>query len=330
MLTRPPGLSDDALAGSLAMGWGVETVAMRYRSVGFGSHHWEIVDQHAGRWFVTVDALDVKRESQSEPNGEALHRLRAALRVARDLLDVGCAFVVAPVLTLDGEPLSVIHGGFVVALYPFIEGERFEWGEFSTDAHRLAVLDLIVEVHMAAPAASRHACIDDFEIPRRGELESSLRPTGTVLDSGPYGRAASALLVEYAPKIERALERYDGLVRNAREKPEPMVLTHGEPHPGNTIATADGWRLVDWDTVLVAPRERDLWDLDPGDGSIIDAYRAATGMAPHAEMIDLFAVRWDLSDIAVYVRRFRASHSGSLDDDKSWEDLCSLVERLPA
>ncbi len=35
-----------------------------------------------------------------------------------------------------------------------------------------------------------------------------------------------------------------------------MVLTHGEPHPGNTLMTNGGWVVVDWDTTLIA--ERDL------------------------------------------------------------------------
>jgi aminoglycoside phosphotransferase (APT) family kinase protein len=41
------------------------------------------------------------------------------------------------------------------------------------------------------------------------------------------------------------------------------VLTHGEPHPGNLIQVGSRWMLVDWDTTLVAPPERDLWLLDP-------------------------------------------------------------------
>jgi spectinomycin phosphotransferase len=33
-----------------------------------------------------------------------------------------------------------------------------------------------------------------------------------------------------------------------------MVVTHGEPHPGNLIQTSAGLVLIDWDTVAVARR----------------------------------------------------------------------------
>ena len=68
----------------------------------------------------------------------------------------------------------------------------------------------------------------------------------------------------------------------ARAQPSGAVLTHGEPHPGNTMLTADGWVLIDWDTALAAPPERDLWSLDPGDGSVLDAYARLTGVTPGA------------------------------------------------
>ena len=109
-----------------------------------------------------------------------------------------------------------------------------------------------------------------------------------------------------------------------------MVLTHGETHPGNTMLTAEGWVLVDWDTALVAPPERDLWSLDPGDGSVLRGYADATGVTPSQALLELYRIRWDLADLAVGVSRFRRHHPGSPDDDKSWDDLCSLVVRLTA
>ena len=37
------------------------------------------------------------------------------------------------------------------------------------------------------------------------------------------------------------------------------VVTHGEPHPVNVMQTDAGRVLIDWDTVAIAPPERDLW-----------------------------------------------------------------------
>jgi hypothetical protein len=93
----------------------------------------------------------------------------------------------------------------------------------------------------------------------------------------------------------------------------------GEPHPGNTIRAGAGWLLIDWDTALVAPPERDLWDLDPGDGSLHAAYTAATGTALRPGLLDLYRLRWDLTEIAVCLARFREPHCATADDEESWE-----------
>jgi spectinomycin phosphotransferase/16S rRNA (guanine(1405)-N(7))-methyltransferase len=94
------------------------------------------------------------------------------------------------------------------------------------------------------------------------------------------------------------------------------------------MLTSAGWLLIDWDTALVAPPERDLWSLDPGDGSALAAYADATGVTPLAAMLELYRIRWDLADIAVDVSRFRRPHPGSADDDQSWQLLRSLVTRV--
>ena len=52
--------------------------------------------------------------------------------------------------------------------------------------------------------------------------------------------------------MARLFEHYDRLVAGVAGRPERMVLTHGEPHPANTLKTSEGWMLVDWDTTLTA------------------------------------------------------------------------------
>lgn len=330
VLTPPDGLSDEALVRVLSDDWGFAVASIDYRAVGFGSHHWEVVDADGVRWFVTVDELDRQRQSASEPEDAAFRRLRAALATAGELRDSGATFVVAPVSTRAGEPLVRTDRRFAVALYPYVDGVSYSWGDFSTPAHRRGVLDLIVALHTAPMAMSRHALAEDFAVPHRDELELAFDHNCVRWEGGPYGRLTLALLVENADKIRRLLVRHDDLVEEIRRRPGRMVLTHGEPHPGNTMLMSAGWVLIDWDTVLVAPPERDLWSLDPGDGSIIGAYTDATGTSPRPSMLELYRLRWDLADIAVYVSRFQGSHTGSRDDEKSWDDLCSLIGRLPA
>jgi len=57
------------------------------------------------------------------------------------------------------------------------------------------------------------------------------------------------------------MAHYDALVVSVGASREPMVITHGEPHRANTIVTTAGVALIDWDTALLARRERDLWML---------------------------------------------------------------------
>jgi spectinomycin phosphotransferase/16S rRNA (guanine(1405)-N(7))-methyltransferase len=330
--TPPEDLSEGTLRAALAGGWAVAGAAMTYRPVGFGSHHWEAVDTAGTRWFVTVDDLDTKRHTRRESLDDAFGRLRASLGAACDLRDHGVACVVAPVPTPGGDPL-VRTGRFAVALYPFVEGRSFAWGQFPTPEHRQAALDLVLAVHTGPEPARRRALPDRFEIPHRDELEAALdeaagRRWGR---RGPYAEPAARLVAAHAAPLRRLLARYDGLAEAVRATaPSRAVLTHGEPHPGNTMLTDRGWVLIDWDTALVAPPERDLWSLDPGDGSVLAAYTAETGVVPLAPALELYRVRWDLADIAVEVGRFRRPHTGTADDAAGWDVLrCGVAALAP-
>jgi aminoglycoside phosphotransferase (APT) family kinase protein len=192
---------------------------------------------------------------------------------------------------------------------------------------------MVIAVHTAPAEARRHALADDFTVPYRGELEAACEPAGEGADCGPYARAAAALVRRNAAAITRLLARYDRLVAVARSQPPGRaVLTHGEPHPGNTIltsgASAARWLLIDWDTALVAPPERDLWLLDPGDGTILHAYAEATGVGPEPALLELYRLRWDITDLALDSARLRRPHADTADAEKTWQVLRTLVERI--
>jgi hypothetical protein len=331
VLTPPVGLSNEALLGVIRQNWDVGALSLDYRPVGWGSHHWEVAGRNGARWFATVDRLEMLRRSDQEQVGDAFARLRAALATAVALQHSDCNFVVAPVLTSGGAPVVQSDDGqFAVSLFPYMDGESSDSGAFATPAHRRGVLDLVVALHGVPRSVAPGAIEDDFTIPHRDVLERTLGPlaTSTSTSSGPYAARAAELVRTNARTIQRQLDLYDGLVDEHTAAPSTMVLTHGEPHAGNTVLTSDGFMLIDWDTVLVAPPERDLWSLDPGDHSILDEYRRATGWVARWPMLYLYGVRWDLADIAAYVNGFVREHSGDANDEKSWDELQSMVAAL--
>jgi hypothetical protein len=321
VLGVPADLDVPALLEAVTRHWGVVVAEAQYRPLGFGSHHWTVRD-HAGQgWFLTVDDLEMKRRGGEPTLDAGCARLAGALATAQALYEHGERFVVAPIPTAGGQPLARVADRYAASLFPLVMGESFDWGDDPGPEHRRAVLDMLVRLHGAPPAWRRFAEVDDLAVRKREYLEAAL--AGRTADTGPYAQRVADLITEHAGTIRARLDHYDELVAAADRTRD--VLTHGEPHPGNTIRAADGWRLIDWDTVKVSPPERDLWLIGAG-----DEYTAATGTPVHPEMLELFRLRWVLVDVALEVDRFGRPHTGSPDDVQGFRILQETLAGISA
>jgi spectinomycin phosphotransferase len=106
------------------------------------------------------------------------------------------------------------------------------------------------------------------------------------------------------------------------------VITHGEPHRGNTITTPSGVVLIDWDTTLVAPPERDLWALAADDPQVLADYTDRTGTVTDPDALDLYGLRWTLTELAIFVPQFRRPHDDNEDTRIAWDGLNSYLDDL--
>jgi spectinomycin phosphotransferase len=80
--------------------------------------------------------------------------------------------------------------------------------------------------------------------------------------------------------------------------------------------------LVDWDTVRVAPRERDLRMVLDDDGTGWKEYVAEAGpVVLRPEVLDLYREWWDLAEVAIYVAQFRSAHQETKDTLVARESL---------
>ncbi|HEY2795795.1 MAG TPA: aminoglycoside phosphotransferase family protein, partial [Micromonosporaceae bacterium] len=284
MFTRPDDLDESVLDAALRTGWGFSSTSLTYQPVGFGSHHWLAVDAAGTRRFVTVDDLRGRLRSVEDTTDMAYARLTSAIAASYSLRELD--FVAAPIPTGDGTLLRRLSDRYSVVVHAFLTGAN------ATDDDLPAIVDRVAELHRAqVPVAP----VDDFAVPNRDRLVSLIESVGTPWSTGPYAERARSLLAKHADGLRALMRAYDGMAARVAARPDRMVLTHGEPGPNNVMMTPTGPMLVDWESALLAPPERDLWDLvETGGDWVIERYTAASGIEVDREALACCRLYYDL------------------------------------
>lgn len=323
MRAPPPGFNEAELTGALSVAWDFHVVELHYLPVGFGSHHWAATDARGARRFVTVDQLADRDASAVEQ----IDDLQCALTTATALREIaGLSFVVAPLPATDGGVLQRIATEFTAAVYPFLAGQPYPEGEASTSQARLALVRLLAQVHLSTPLVQTFAKADDLLLQDRSHLEGALGALDKPWNSGPFAERTRQLLKANIAEVHALLVEFDRLVSLARSQGAPWVVTHGEPKPDNFLVTDAGPVLFDWDTARLAPVERDLWLIAGSPSDELEYYRDLTGHQTTADGLELFRLRWELADIASYVRWFRGPHAETADTQIAWGALSAVLE----
>lgn len=287
MRVPPPDVSDDEITECVAASWGVRVDEISYAPVGFGSHHWHVTTD-VGRLFVTVD---VTRDAAE---------LAAALGTALALHGAGLSFVHAPLPAVDGGVVRTVAGHYPLAVHRWIDGVA------AADApgdHTEETLRLLVRLHSVPPdvAPARRATL---EVQERAGFDAAVGRIGRPWP-GPYGEMARSLLRRRERQLGELFAIHDGEAVKMAETQSDWVVTHGEPHGDNLVVGSDGLHLIDWDTALIAPAARDVWQV--GGTREAERYRDETGRElPHVEL-NHFRRDWDLAEVCQYVAHFAGS-----------------------
>jgi spectinomycin phosphotransferase len=315
MRSLPEEFDANALRPAVQDCWCLAVEVAEYAPVGGGSYHW-LVDARGGRrFFVTVDDLDRKLWLGGSRDS-VFDGLRCAFDTALALRDGGLGFVVAPIPTSSGESLIRIGTRYSIALFPLLDGRAGQFGYYEA-AERAAVQTLLGELHLAfAPTSARRL---DLGLPGRGHLESALRELDDKWLGGPLSEPARQAFFRYASAVAELIALVDRLASDLPT--DGWVVTHGEPHAANLMQTKRGHVLLDWDTVAVAPRERDLWMLVDPTREEPTIYTAATGNQLDSVALSYFRLSWNLADLAAFTNVLRSPHCRSADTEKAYEGL---------
>jgi spectinomycin phosphotransferase len=296
--------------------WLVDINTVDHLEAGSTGWHWVLGDDDGPRWFATVDPVDTDDERSAR-----IEAFEAAWQLAQQL-----PFAVAPVHTRAARIAVDIGAGLLLTLTPYLDGEPFGSGTLTDDAERVVVAALLGELH--SQVRPRRLAVWRPRV--GGRTDTGLTDLERCLDQdlwagGPWSGPAARLVLDARPVVRAALRRYALLGAAVTGNIDRWVVTHGEPHTGNLLRTADGLRLVDWGAVALAPRERDLAQtLGEADGEEPwYAYMEAGGrpepLSP--DTLELFCLQRHLSVLCESAVRFSRPHQDTQDERRSFGHL---------
>jgi spectinomycin phosphotransferase len=296
----PPHLTDEDVLAAVNEHWDAGGDRIGHLPVGFGAYHWRVSGADA-ILFVTFDRLGDRHTADS---------LEAAYSGARTLSESGLEFVLAPLETGSGRVTVPFEDG-ALSVTRWRNGKSGDGSMSPARARQTrAMLD---RLHDATPPADLPRWRPLVGTDLADELD---RRTADAWDSGPYGEDAREAIRERLNDIAAWTADYHRLAAAAADR--TWVPTHGEPHTRNQLATPDAVLLIDWESLKLAPRERDLRSLE-------ETGYPQTGA--HAAMLELFDLEWRLDEIAQYATWFEAWHTGTESDVVAFAGLVGELGR---
>ncbi len=180
------------------------------------------------------------------------------------LQDQGLSQIIAPLLSQKGE-LYTEFKAFKLMLFPFIEGANAyhkalsskQWQELGQTLKRIhsAAMPDALKLQFSQETYSNdwRKLVNDFQT----------RIMQETFSDAVAGKVVT-LLLEKQEVIKALLERTESLAKTLQNQALDQVPCHADLHAGNIHLTDDTFYLVDWDTLILAPKERDLMFIGAG------------------------------------------------------------------
>ena len=248
------------------------------------------------------------------------------------LSDQGSAHILAPLATASGQLWANLDTCKVI-LYPFVDGRNGyevnlsdrQWIEFGAALKRVHSVTL--------PAALSSRIQRETYSPRwRDIVKTFMARLETGVFEDPVAANVAAFLQTKRAEVFDLVERTERCAQALHAHSPEFVLCHSDLHAGNILIAADGaFYLVDWDTPILAPQERDL--MYAGGGQFGDA------RTPQAEEILFYQgygqtqiepsalayYRYEriVEDIAVYCEQLLLSNDGGADREQALRYMMS-------
>ncbi len=251
----------------------------------------------------------------------------AAVSVPRILYDSGIKQVIAPKPNQNGQLIAKLDS-LNLALYPFVQGENgFEveltdkqWTEFG------AVLAGIHKTQIP-PKLKEGIPSETFSPKWRETVRAFLKRVETEDFREPTAVKLADFIKSKLSTIEQIVEQADELGFALNKQNLEFVLCHADIHAGNVlIETSGAFYVVDWDTLVFAPKERDLMFIGGGVGGVWNKpeeerlfYEGYGQTSVNPTAIAYFRYERIIEDIAAYCQQIFLTDRGGQDREQGFK-----------
>lgn len=257
---------------------------------------------------------------------------RASIELPKFLSKQGIREVIPSLTTRTGQPWANLDS-FKLILYPYVEGRNGYEAKMS-EQQWIAFGAALKRFHAAnvPPDITAGVQYEAFSSHWRELVKAHLvRIDDQAFDESVSAEMAAFLKVKREETL-KIVSRAERLAQVLRSHPPEFVLCHGDIHGWNLlIDLAGNLYIVDWDTLIFAPKERDLMFIGAGIGD--------SGYTPQEEEILFYQgygqtqakplalayYRYEriVEDIAIFCKQVFMSSKGGQDRKRALANLKS-------
>lgn len=256
------------------------------------------------------------------------------VRVVERLFDEGIKQVIAPVKTLQGL-LAQQTEEFIVIVYPFIEGQDgfsrdltdSQWGMLGRALRQVHELEVPQDMQKGIRR-------EGYDPKWRYVLRSLFIHIQAHKYPDEVGLKLLTFMQAHMPTISRLLDRAEFLGQRLQGQTQQYVLCHSDIHAGNVlIGQNDDIFIVDWDEVILAPKERDLMFIGAGVANVWNKprevelfYKGYGKTTVNSTIIAYYRHERIVQDIVEYANALLLSSAGGSDRLKMYNHFIAMFE----
>jgi spectinomycin phosphotransferase len=328
-MLEKPDLKDEVIIDCLHREYGIKGNALSFLPLG--------ADQKSAVYRV---AANLKRVYFAKLRSGEFDE--SAVTVPKYLYDLGIQQIIPPLATQSGRLWACLPP-YKVILYPYVDGRNgFErklsitqWKEFGAALKRFHAADIPQEI-------THNITREKFSTGWHDSVKRILERVCKNTYVEPVASETAAFMKAKSGQTLKIVARAEALARPLQKNPPEFILCHADIHGWNLLIDNDGaLYMVDWDTLIFAPKERDLMFIGGGLGD--------SGYTPQEEealfykgygqtdinstAIAYYRYERIIEDLAVYCEPLLLSDEGGEDRKQSLVNLksnylpCGTIER---